>query len=166
MTLRLSVRPQLVSSPIDNLMIRHELPELHSAITLFVRNGISGAFPHRDDYPRDSLPPEYNFLDVWHHIRFNRDALNEFCAPDARLLRCKPPDYSKSKPAYFDPILVNVQPQNDEISSKLFDAVLSALLILLSDMCRAASSGPSTCIQSQPEARHAKARHICLCSLV
>lgn len=108
----------LRSAQIDNIMHTHNLPSLHSAISLFARNRISGANPHRDDYTRESLPLEFKYIDVWHHVRFHRQALNDFCKPDAHMVRCKPPDSKKNGRIVFDPIFVNVTAHGDTTASK------------------------------------------------
>lgn len=87
-------------------MLSFEIPELHSAISLFAKNGLSGAFPHRDDYHREHLPTEYTVLHVWTHMHFYCSPPNEFYPPEVRQLRCK--STNKDGRVLFDPILVKV----------------------------------------------------------
>lgn len=91
---------------IESVMLDFEIPELHSAISLFARNGLSGAFPHRDDYRREHLPTEYSVLEVWTHMHFYCSPPNEFYPPELRQLWCK--STNKDGRVLFDPILVRV----------------------------------------------------------
>lgn len=103
---RISFKPHNVSKPIDTVMELFDIPGLHSAITLFCNHGISGAFPHRDDYGRSSLPAGFNDLDIWTHMAYTLSPPNEFYEPELRRLRCKPA--RNDTPPLYDPILVQV----------------------------------------------------------
>ena len=98
-------------------MLSFEIPDLHSAITLFINNQNCGAHHHRDDYQRHHLPPSFEILDVWTHMHFARSPLNEFYPEELRILRCK--SLSKAGRITFDPILVEVISQRG-VSRKLF----------------------------------------------
>lgn len=91
---------------INSVMRRYDIPDLHSAITLFINNQDSGARPHRDDYRREHLPPSFECLDVWSHMHFRRPRINEFYAHEVRQLRCKPAN--KDSRVIFDPIVVEL----------------------------------------------------------
>ncbi|KAF8279130.1 hypothetical protein DL93DRAFT_2092352 [Clavulina sp. PMI_390] len=106
--------PRLTCSPkphspyqrIDSVMERYNIPSLHSSITLFHKNGKSGAYRHRDDWARQNLPAEYEEIDVWNFINCTRPALNEFHPSEERRLRCA---FNKTtNQLYFDPVLVEV----------------------------------------------------------
>lgn len=102
----LASRPHLQAKSIDNLMLKFEIPDLHSAITLYANHQFSGAFPHRDDYQQHHLPMPFEVLNVWCHVHFARPPLNKFYLDELRLLRCK--HSNDAGRLTFDPILVEV----------------------------------------------------------
>jgi hypothetical protein len=103
---RITLKPHKISIPIDTTMQLFNIPDLHSAISFFHNNGISGAFPHHDEYSRASLPYIFENLDIWTHMKITLSPPNEFYAPEQRKLHCKP-EKNGSKPVY-DPILVRI----------------------------------------------------------
>lgn len=98
-------------------MLQYEIPDLHSAITLYVNHGNSGARPHRDDYQRPQLPSMFERLNIWTHLHFARPRLNEFYPNELRILRCK--SSKTTGRLTFDPILVELSSRTGPSKSAL-----------------------------------------------
>ncbi|KAF8287638.1 hypothetical protein DL93DRAFT_2234551 [Clavulina sp. PMI_390] len=99
------IRPHRIAKPINAMMVEFQIPSLHSAISLYILNSITGAHPHRDEYQRTHLPHQYETLNIWTHVNCERPALNEFYETEYRRLRC---GISKGKRLMFDQVLVEV----------------------------------------------------------
>lgn len=91
-------------------MLQFEIPDLHSAITLYINDANSGAQPHRDDYHRAQLPGTFERLNVWTHLHFACPRLNEFYPNELCVLCCK--SANTAGRLTFDPIFVELPSWN------------------------------------------------------
>lgn len=97
-------------------MEKYNIPDLHTAISFFIRNGNSGASHHRGNYVRAMLPPAFEHLDIWSHIHMTQPPINKGSEPDSFLVRAR---HSEKFPHLtWDPVLVEMAPDKPDLNSE------------------------------------------------